>query len=635
MKQEKLLIVENESIIAKDLELSLKRLGWIVIVTAYSGEDAIELARSAQPDLILLDIQLGKGIDGIEAAQEISSFSDVPVIYITAFTDEETLNRAKSTKPYGYIIKPIEDRNLQVAIEMALYKYRVEKELKEKDKWVQMIIENLDEGLIAVDRNGNIQMINPYAEFVAGIHKTDIIGLSQEKILVVIDEYTGTPLRIPFYKSMIEAELVPIRNGIQLKTPEGHLVSIEGKCVPIIDENSEVSGSMMIFHDVTRKKHLETRLRQAQKMEALGTLSGGIAHDFNNILSAIMGYTELAIKKIPVDSPVHQSIDHVLTASRRASELVKQILAFSRQSEERKQPVQVSTIIKEVLKLLRSSLPSTIEIEQNILSPQTLILSDPIQLHQVMINLCTNAAYAMRGKGGKLSVRLEEIDIVVFDDISPGAYICLTVSDTGYGMDNQVLSHIFDPYFTTKPPEEGIGMGLALVHGIVESHGGRIRVQSVPGKGTTFKIYFPRIIGPVNPDSVSPITIKGGNERILYLDDEPLLVDLGKELLEPLGYTITGRTNSTKAFEDFLADPFQFDLVITDFTMPRMTGVEFIRRIREIRPDMPVILCTGFSDGNSIQDFESLGIGEVVLKPIILEKIASAIREVLDNQPPG
>ncbi len=398
---------------------------------------------------------------------------------------------------------------------------------------------------------------------------------------------------------------------------------------------------LQIATDISRVKDLEkeslriqAQLQQAQKMEAIGTLAGGIAHDFNNILSAVIGYTEIVLGDVATGSAREKNLREVLKAGNRARDLVKQILTFSRQTEQEFKPVQISRIIPETLKLLRASLPTTIQIEQNI-HTSAAVMADPTQVHQVLMNLATNAAHAMRPGGGRLVIDLREVNlgqtfIRQHPNLSPGAYVQMSVSDTGDGMEPIIIERIFDPFFTTKQRGEGTGMGLAVVLGIVKSHGGTITVHSEIGKGSVFDVFLPVIDQEVNNTVVPQTPVPTGNEHILFVDDEKALVDLGKMILERLGYTVSIRTSSLEALELFMEQPQKFDLVITDMTMPNMTGDDLARKLMEIRPDIPVILCTGYSERISGEKARQIGIREFILKPIVMRKLAASVRSVLD-----
>ena len=379
----------------------------------------------------------------------------------------------------------------------------------------------------------------------------------------------------------------------------------------------------------------EEKLRQAQKMESIGTLAGGIAHDFNNVLYAIIGYTELTMDDVPEGNPAQKNLKEVFKGAMRAKDMVQQILAFSRKADTQKKPIKVQSVVKEAIKLLRTSIPSTIEIRHNIDKDCSPVMADSTQIHQVVMNLATNAYQAMREKGGVLELTLMGAEISSDDsdpDLGPGTYLKLTVSDTGHGMDNVVIEKIFDPYFSTKGPGEGTGMGLAVVHGIVKDHGGNIEVYSKLGEGSTFSVYLPLVeTRPFEPETVSVVPVLTGTERILFVDDEEALVFMTQQTLERLGYQVTSRTSSVEALEAFRAKPDAFDLVITDMTMPNITGVELTSRLKEIRADIPIIICTGFSEVIDKNRAKALGIREYVMKPIVKEEIARTIRKVLDE----
>jgi len=391
------------------------------------------------------------------------------------------------------------------------------------------------------------------------------------------------------------------------------------------------------------QKKLEKLLQQAQKMEAIGTLAGGIAHDFNNILTSIIGYTELAFFSLQRNDNIQKSdiikdLDQIRTAGMRAKDLVNQILAFSRQHDYQAAPVQIHTVIQEALKLLRASIPKSVEIRENIANHDTLILADSTQIHQVIMNLCTNAYHAMRNTGGILAVELLHKEIHPHDkkisnlQLTPGPYLLIKISDTGIGIERTVLERIFDPYFTTKEPGEGTGMGLAVVHGIIKNHGGHITVYSEVGKGTSFHIYLPRIMQETPEMEIVALSrIPTGNEHILIIDDEPIITIMEKRLLESLGYQVTSTTNPLEALSRLSAQPDMCDLVLTDMTMPKMNGAELAQRILKIRSNMPIILCTGFSELINEQKAKAIGVREYVMKPLIRKEIAQAIRRSLDS----
>lgn len=382
---------------------------------------------------------------------------------------------------------------------------------------------------------------------------------------------------------------------------------------------------------------MKAQILQAQKMEALGMLAGGIAHDFNNILAIILGYTELAYMDTPEGSPARPALQEVLKATQRGRELVQQILAFSRRGEQDKIPVQVGPVIKGALRMLRASLPTTIDIKADVTS-KGVVLAEPNQIYQVVINLCSNAAHAMRENGGTLGVGLS--DVVVGPeaalprlDLQPGSYVKLTVEDTGHGIPAETIDHIFDPFFTTKGPGVGTGLGLAVVHNIVKCHGGVIGVQSYPGRGTAFQVLFPVINGEPAVDATEHTHPPHGRERILFVEDEPSLAGAMKKMLEQLGYEVDCRVNGMEALEVFClqSEKRPYDLVITDMTMPHLTGADLAGKLLELQPGLPVVLCTGFSELINEERFRSIGIQDFLTKPVCMTELAATIRKVLNK----
>ncbi len=454
-----------------------------------------------------------------------------------------------------------------------------------------------------------------------------------------------SPEHAPFWPERMD-ELRRLHHIIfetALKADDDAIVPVEASCRAIEYDNHP--AVLTIARDITdrieaekEKAKLRSQLRQAQKMEAIGTLAGGIAHDFNNILQSIFGYTEIASIHASQGKDPSEALDNILTASQRAKGLINQILSFSRQSEQEKQAVQINLIVKEVLKLIRASLPATIEIKGSNLNNDAVVEADPIQIHQVMMNLCSNAHHAMREGGGTLKVNLVNVTIdrdraARCGGIQEGPYIELSIQDTGHGIPPEYMERIFDPYFTSKEKGEGTGLGLAVVHGIISSHGGAITVESEVGQGTTFHVLFPKLSQTTATEKAATIKKplrQEGTERILFIDDEPALIDIGQEILSSLGYQVTSCTSSEEALTLFKSSPDAFDLIITDLTMPKMTGDLLAKEFMQIRPEIPVILFTGYSDLVSRERFNALGIRDCLMKPLTRKDLAQSIRRILD-----
>lgn len=498
---------------------------------------------------------------------------------------------------------------------------------KERDL-LATAIEQAAESVIVSARPGTIQYVNPAFEQLSGFTRKEIVGKNFR--ILKSDRHDES-----FYKEMWDViSSGEIWSGhITNRMKDDTLREFETKISPVRDSSGEVVNFVSVSRDVTQEIALQAQLQQTQKMQAIGTLAGGIAHDFNNILAAVIGYTEIAIADVEKGGLLHDNLKEVLKAGERAKDLVNQILTFSRQSEQDLKPIKVELIVKEVLKLIRASLPATIEIHQDLKS-NAAVLGNDTKIHQVLMNLCTNAAHAMGEKGGMLDVSLADVELdadyaAKHFDIKPGPYLKLSVRDTGQGISSDLLGQIFDPFFTTKQQGEGTGMGLSVVHGIVKSHGGTISVYSEPGEGSIFNVYLPAIESSSEQKAREEKPVPTGTERILFVDDEQALVNMGKQLLESLGYEVTIRSSSIEALELFKVQPDKFDLVITDLTMPNMTGDELAQKLMAIRPDIPVILCTGFSTKMTAEKTKKMGIRAFVLKPVIKQDIAETIRKVL------
>ena len=423
------------------------------------------------------------------------------------------------------------------------------------------------------------------------------------------------------------------------KKIEGELKKVLDELEKRIDERTaELQQAYdKLTEETIERERLEGQLRQSQKMEAIGTLAGGIAHDFNNILAAIIGFSEMVEEDIPLGKPSVQHVQRVINAASRGRELVQQILTFSRKTEHARHPVSLSSVTNETVQFMRATIPATIDILLDSGPTSDTILATPVEVQQILMNLVTNASLAMQQQGGILHVSIADVDLepdspVLEADMAPGEYLRLVVSDTGTGMTPDVVERIFEPFFTTREVGQGTGMGLAVVYGIVKSLHGNIQVESEQGVGTTFNVFFPKVRTDAIAETLSTEQSPGKRERVLFIDDEEFLVEWGQSLLERLGYEVTAMNDSTEAFETFSSDPSQFDLVITDQTMPGITGLNLAREILKIRPDIPVILCSGHSDAVTLDTLKEAGITEFLMKPLARKELAEIIRRVLDKE---
>ena len=410
----------------------------------------------------------------------------------------------------------------------------------------------------------------------------------------------------------------------------------DSQVYPICDAQGKVIQAGVISSDITERRSMEAQLRQSHKMEAIGTLAGGIAHDFNNILGIILGNTELAMDDVPEWNPARLNLEEIITAGIRARDVVRQLLSFAHKTDQERKPVIINSVIIDGLRLLRFSIPANIEIRHNVPKGSEVIFADPTQLNQVMINLFTNAAHAMEKDGGILAINVESVNLTASTaqchDLAPGPYVKLSVSDTGDGIDPEINDRIFDPYFTTKEVGKGSGMGLSVVHGIVMNHNGAISVDSELGKGATFTIFLPASKREPVPETTIDEELPTGKERILFVDDEESIVKMGIQRLKRLGYKVESTTSPIEALDLFRSKSDQFDLVITDLTMPKMTGDKLVKAILDIRPDIPIILCTGFSEKINSEKIREIGAAVYLEKPHDKHDLSKTIRRVLDKK---
>ena len=492
-------------------------------------------------------------------------------------------------------------------------------------------IEQVEDCIIITDANANILYVNPAFEKVTGYDKESVLGENPRLLKSGVQS-------LQFYEEMWDTLTDgQVWTGRMVnRRRDGSLYDEEASITPVKNDYDEISNFIAVKRDVTERVKMERQLRQAQKMEAIGTLAGGIAHDFNNILFAIQGYNSLSLRMLADSHPIRSHLEKLGQAAERAKELVSQILTFSRQTEQKLRPVLMQPIIKEAMNLLRASIPSTIEVKQQISPEGGLIQGDITQIHQIIVNLATNAYHAMRESGGVLTVTLNSILVdeksaPLYQEMNRGIYSELVVSDTGKGMSRETLERIFEPYFSTKEQGEGTGMGLSIVHGIVTFYKGKIFVESEEGRGSTFHVLIPEVDTMIDEEQDESIDESDllGHEHILVVDDEQPISDMLKNMLEELGYTVDAFTSSERVLSEFSRMPDKYDAVITDMTMPRMTGAVLATRMLEIRPSIPIILCTGYSESIDEESAKELGISEFLFKPISIQMLAKTLKQVL------
>lgn len=514
-----------------------------------------------------------------------------------------------------------------------------EQALKASEERYRTLMEAVADPVIVYDLAGRVVYVNKAFSKVFGWTSQEVLGHRLDFV---------PPEEMPEVERRIQEALqgrMASNFEARRKTKSGSLIDVSISAAGFKDAQGQAAGIVVSLQDITARKaaeqekyRLEAQLRQAQKMEAIGTLAGGIAHDFNNILGVIIGFAELSILTAGGDEQMKHNLQKVLDAGLRAKDLVKQILTFSRQTEQEFKPIHSGQVVTELVEMLRATVPPSIEIETRSVQ-DCVVMADYTQLHQVLMNICTNAVQAMQGERGLLEIALDQVELDensarLVHDIKPGLYQRITITDNGRGIPPGVLERIFDPFFTTKKKGEGTGLGLSVAHGIIKNHNGKITAYSEPGKGTTFSIYLPVLQSQDETGAAAPTAARlpTGTESILYVDDEELLTEVGSHILGALGYRVNGLVSSLAALEAFRKNPAAYDLVVTDLNMPKMTGVELAREIHGIRSDIPIILCTGFSERVSADVYQNIGVRKLIMKPIVAKEIAKVVRGVLDQK---
>jgi len=622
------------------------------VITALSGHLGIEMAETQSPDTILLDVHMPE-MDGFEACKILKSnpgTKHIPVILLTAVRTGLD-NRVKGLEmgADAFLVKPVDQFELAAQVKVMLRIKRAEDALrKERDSLEQVVVERTRE-LQESESKYRAMMESITDPLYICSSKFTVEYMNPAMINRLGRDATGETCYRAIHDKDHKCDWCVCDEVEKGKTVETTILSpLDNRTYDITDMPIQHSdgtiSKMSVYRDITQyleavaeKDKAQAQLLQAQKMESIGTLAGGIAHDFNNILYPIIGFAEISIEDLSENNPIIENLKNILQGAKRARDLVKQILLFSSQAILDHKPILIQPVIEEALKLLRATIPANIDIQHTLNENSDYILGDTTEVHEIIMNLCINAYHAMEQTGGSLEIALNKATPDPKLNLTSGEYCCLRVSDTGTGISPEIIDTIFEPYFTTKKLGKGTGLGLSVIHGIVKNYKGAITVESNLGKGTVFCTYLPLVSNPIKVGDTH-IQNKGrigGDENILFVDDEESIEKLGILILERLGYQVTGKTNCIEALALFESAPDNFDLVITDMAMPRMTGTEFAKKLMKIRPDIPIIISTGFSEKLDTETAKTLGIKAYLHKPILINDLSSKIRSVLDISKKG
>ncbi len=772
MTKTQILVVEDEGIVAEDIRQSLQNMGYMVSAVASSGEEALKETAKNIPDLVLMDIVLRGELDGIETAAQIRSRYNIPVIYLTAYTDVKTLERAKLTEPFGYIVKPFDGRELRTAVEMALYKSKMENRLLEREEWLSTILKSIGDAVIVTDEKGIVKFMNSIAQSLTGWQEKEAVGEPLSRIFNIINEKTRQQVEDPASKVFQEGGIVGFANHTLLIARDGTEIPIDDSGAPIKNAKGDITGVVIVFQDITQRRKAEQALReseekyrtitnfaqdaivmlddqgnisywnpaaekifgytpeealgkkmhmllvpekyqevynigfgkfrktgqgtaigktielsamrkdgtecpvelsiaaiqiqgkwhatgiirditkrkqaeqekeklqkqfqQAQKMESIGTLAGGIAHDFNNLLMGIQGYTSLMLNDLEQTHPFYTRLKSMQEQVESGANLTAQLLGFARRGKYHVKPTDMNALIRKSAHMFGRT-KKEISIREKYAKDLWTVKVDQGQIEQVLLNLYVNAWQAMPDKGDLVidtrNVILDEYLIQTYY-VQPGKYIKISITDTGVGMDAETQRQIFDPFFTTKGMGRGTGLGLASVYGIIKGHGGVINVESEKAHGTTFNIYLPAIEGSgvvVQEAFPGPQEIQRGNETILLVDDEQIILDVGRGMLDALGYKVLTASEGDEAIERYKANKDKIDMVILDMILPGMSGQEVYAILKGINEKIKVLISSGYNINGEATEILQQGANNFIQKPFTMKDLSLIIREVLDT----
>ena len=606
----RILIVEDEAFVALDLQQTITALGYQVIGTAAKGQEALEKINTLHPELVLMDVMLAGEMDGIEVARAIRNQYQQPIVFLTAYSDPDTINRMKTVEPFGYIRKPYDEEILRVSIELALYKFEAEKALILSERRLLTTLRSIGDGVITTDASGKVQFINEVAQALTGWSQDEAFGEPFTTVFHIINEESRQPAFNPINRVLAEGIVLGLANHTMVISKEGRETPIDDSAAPIIDDNGTVMGMVIVFRDITMRRESELMLRQTQRLDSLGLLAGGIAHDFNNILTSLMGQASLLQTRLQAQSWESQRVEKIFVSAERATELANHLLSYAGKQELSKQNVDLNRYLQEheeFMRVLQSpQLSINLELDQQPLA----VSLDPTQFSQVLLNLIINAREAIEHDDGKLVVRTGKIELTAEEgekylsaerSIS-GRFALLEVSDNGKGMERATRERIFDPFFTTKP--EGTGLGLATLIGIIYGHNGAIAVNSELGAGTTFSILLPLLNISIPKDEENPIVPQKETVfpagTLLVVDDREVILEAVTDILEDKPVHVLTATGGKEGIKLFKAHQAEIDVVLLDVQMPDMSGITVLNEIEQMRPDIKAILSSGYSPGDEL-----------------------------------
>lgn len=646
MNTASILVVEDESIVAMDIQSMLELLGYAVPGVVSTGMEAIQKTAELRPDLVLMDIRLRGDMDGIEAAGQIRTRFHVPIIYLTAYADDEAVQRARLTEPFGYILKPFEEKELHVTIEMALYKSRMERALRESEQRFATTLRSIGDAVIVTDVTGRITFMNAVAEQLTGWSQAEGIGNLLTEVLHIIDEETGIRAEDPITRALQQNMVVGLIGQPMLRVRDGTTIPIDDSAAPIRDNWGNLTGGVLVFRDITERRQtelqrlaIERKLLETQKLESLGLLAGGIAHDFNNLLVAILGNADLALLDLETDSPARTSIDRIIVGARRAAELTQQMLAYAGKGRMEMQLIDLNTLITEMTTLMQISITKSATITYQLAPHLPAIKVDTIQIHQIIMNLVVNAAEALGESSGTITITTGLMQATrdfldgtqLGSNLPEGQYVYLEIVDTGSGMDADTQQKIFDPFFTTK--FTGRGLGLAAVMGIVREHQGTLCVSSTPGQGTSFRVLF-----PCQTDAATPLVVEppptldtSDNSVVLVIDDEDQVRMVTAQMLQRSGFDVLTASDGSDGIELFQRHAGTITCVLLDMTMPGVSGEAVFRAIRQIKPDVRVLLISGHSEQTVVSHFVEQQRVRFLQKPFTSQTLLQQVQQLQED----